>query len=71
MPAKQTKLTDAERAKRIRETAREIGTDNDPESLERAFKKVVRLKGARQACAAPKTSAPGSTSRLHQGEEQE
>jgi hypothetical protein len=35
MPAKKTKLTDAERAKRIRAIAREIGTDNDPESLER------------------------------------
>jgi hypothetical protein len=68
MPAKQTKLTDAERAKRIRETAREIGTDNDPESLERAFKKVVRPKDARHA---PKTSVPGRTSRLHQGGEQE
>jgi hypothetical protein len=45
MPAKRTSLTDAERAKRIRETAREIGTDNDPESLERAFKKVVCQKG--------------------------
>jgi hypothetical protein len=42
MPAKKTKLTDAERAKRIRETAREIGTDNDPASFDRAFKKVVR-----------------------------
>jgi hypothetical protein len=41
MPAKKTKPTDAERAKRIRETAREIGTDNDPKSLERAFRKVV------------------------------
>jgi hypothetical protein len=41
MPAKKTNLTDAERAKRIRETAREIGTDNDPEALEQAFKKVV------------------------------
>jgi hypothetical protein len=67
MPAKKTKLTDAERAKRIRETAREIGTDNDPESLERAFKKIVRQKGARQDRDAPKTSAPGRTSRLHQG----
>ena len=36
--------TDAERAKRIRETAREIGTDNNPEALERAFKKVVHSK---------------------------
>jgi hypothetical protein len=48
MPSKKTKLTDAERAKRIRETAREIGTDNDPESLERAFEKVVRPKDTRQ-----------------------
>ena len=71
MPAKKTKLTDTERAKRIRETARELGTDNDPESLERAFKKVVRLKGARQDRDAPKTSAPGRTSRLHQRGEQE
>jgi hypothetical protein len=70
MPTKKTKLTDAERAKRIRETAREIGTDNDPESLERAFKKVVRLKGARQVHDAPKTSAPVRTSRLRQGREQ-
>jgi hypothetical protein len=59
MPAKQHKLTDAERAKRIRDTARELGTDNDPESLERAFKKVVRLKGERQDRDTPKTSAPG------------
>jgi hypothetical protein len=48
MPAKKTTLTDAERAKRIREIAREIGTDNDPESLERAFKKVVRPRDIRQ-----------------------
>jgi hypothetical protein len=67
MPAKKTILTDAERAKRIRETAREIGTDNDPESLERAFGKVARSKGARQDRDAPKTSAPGRTSRLPQG----
>jgi len=42
MPAKKTILTDAERAKRIRETTREIGTDNDPTSIERAFAKVVK-----------------------------
>lgn len=46
MPAKKTSLTDAERAKRIRETAREIGTDNDPASFDRAFKKVVRAAPA-------------------------
>jgi hypothetical protein len=62
MPAKKTKLTDAERAKRIRETAREIGTDNDPESLERAFKKVVCSKGAGQSRAL-KSSGHGRTSR--------
>jgi len=44
MPKKLITLTDAERTKRIREAAREIGTDNDPESFERAFKKVVPSK---------------------------
>jgi hypothetical protein len=63
MPVKKTILTDAERAKRIRETAREIGTDNDPESLERAFKKVVRSKGAGQSRGALKSSGHGRTSR--------
>jgi len=58
MPIKKTKLTDAERAKRIRETAREIGTDNDPESLERAFKKVVRPKGSSQNCGVEVKSRP-------------
>ena len=42
MPAKKTKLTDAERAKRIRETAREAETSNDPKDFERAFGKVAR-----------------------------
>jgi hypothetical protein len=41
MPAKKTALTDAERAKRIRETAREVEADNDPASFDRAFEKVV------------------------------
>jgi hypothetical protein len=49
MPKKKTVLTDAERAKRIRETAREIGTENDPGVFERAFKKVVRSKSTRQS----------------------
>ncbi|MEA2857966.1 MAG: hypothetical protein QOC72_5 [Methylobacteriaceae bacterium] len=44
MPAKKTQLTDAERAKRIRDAAREHETSNDPEAMERAFKKVVRPK---------------------------
>jgi hypothetical protein len=42
MPAKQTKLTDAERAKRMRALAREAETDNDPASFDRAFDRVVR-----------------------------
>jgi hypothetical protein len=59
MPAKKTKMTDAERAKRIRETAREIGTDNDPKSLERAFKQVVvRHKPPPAAPPEPKKSEP-------------
>jgi hypothetical protein len=41
MPAKKTKLSDAERAKRILETAEKHGTSNDPKDLERAFKKVT------------------------------
>ena len=44
MPAKKTVLTDEERAKRIRETAREIGTDDDPKTLDRAVKKVIASK---------------------------
>jgi hypothetical protein len=42
MPTKKEAMTDAERAKRIREAAREAGTDNDPASFERAFKIVVQ-----------------------------
>jgi hypothetical protein len=49
MPAKKTILSDAGRAKRIRETAREIGTDNDPEALERAFDRMVRPAPAAKA----------------------
>jgi hypothetical protein len=43
MPLKKAIMTDAERAKRIRDTAREIETDNDPASFDRAFAKVVRV----------------------------
>ena len=42
MPTKKIALTDAERAKRIREAAREHGTDNDPAAFERAFAAVER-----------------------------
>ena len=33
--------TDEERAKRIRETAREIGASNDPKALDKALKKII------------------------------
>ncbi len=42
MSTKQSKLTDAARAKRIREAAREHETDSDPASFERAFAAVAR-----------------------------
>jgi hypothetical protein len=42
MPTKKIALTDAERAKRIREAAREHGTDNDPAAFERAFAALER-----------------------------
>jgi hypothetical protein len=41
MPAKKHQITDAERAKRIKELAREAETSNDPADFERAFGKVV------------------------------
>ena len=41
MPRKQHIITDEERAKRIRETAREFGTSNSPKDFDRAFEKVV------------------------------
>jgi len=42
MPAKKKELSDSERARRIREAAREHETDNDPASFERAFAAVSR-----------------------------
>jgi hypothetical protein len=42
MPVKKASLTDAERAKRIREAAREHETSNDAASFERAFAAVAR-----------------------------
>lgn len=41
MPAKKTHLTDAERAKRIREAAEKAEADESPDALDRAFKKVI------------------------------
>jgi hypothetical protein len=42
MPAKKKELSDAERAKRIRDAARDHETSNDPASFERAFAAVAR-----------------------------
>ena len=42
MPAKKTTLTDEERATRIRQTAREAETSNDPSAFDRAFGAVVK-----------------------------
>jgi hypothetical protein len=44
MPAKKHILTEAERTKRIKETARQIGTDESLDAFERAFKKIVPAK---------------------------
>jgi hypothetical protein len=46
VPAKKTKLSGINRTPRIRETAREIGGDNDRASFGRAFEQVVRGLGA-------------------------
>jgi hypothetical protein len=42
MPARKTKITDTQRARRIRDAAREHGTDDNPASFERAFAAVAR-----------------------------
>ena len=47
MPAKKTQLTDAERAKRIREAAEKHGTSNDPKDLEKAFKRAAKASANR------------------------
>jgi hypothetical protein len=54
MPAKKTKLTDAERAKRMRELAREVEADNDPASLDKALRKIVQHRSAPMKAKAPK-----------------
>ncbi|MFZ1961845.1 MAG: hypothetical protein WAU63_11430 [Methylovirgula sp.] len=48
MPAKKHQISDAERAKRIREAAREHETSNDPKDFERAFEKVAKPKDERK-----------------------
>jgi hypothetical protein len=42
MPKAKEKISDAERAKRLRETAREVEADATQEEFERAFRKIVR-----------------------------
>jgi hypothetical protein len=55
MPAKKSApLTDVERAKRIREAARELETSNDPKDFERAFGKVVRATKVAENAGHPK-----------------
>lgn len=44
MPAKKTHLTDAERAKRIREAAEKAEASNDPKEFDRAFKRVAEKR---------------------------
>jgi hypothetical protein len=44
VPKKKHTLSEEERRKRIRETARELETSNDPKDFERAFNKVVKRK---------------------------
>jgi hypothetical protein len=41
MPKKKHVISDEERRKRLRETARDLETSNDTNDFERAFKKVV------------------------------
>ena len=42
MPTKERSAAELERAKRIREAAREHETSNDPKDFERAFGNVLR-----------------------------
>jgi hypothetical protein len=45
VPAKKTaSLTDVDRAKRMRELAREAGADNDPATLDRALGKIAERR---------------------------
>lgn len=48
MPAKKTHLTDAERAKRIREAAKKAEASNDPKEFDRVFKAVIRPKNVKR-----------------------
>jgi hypothetical protein len=46
MPKKKEAISDEERRKRLQEAARKLGTSDDPQDFERAFKKVVPAKPA-------------------------
>jgi hypothetical protein len=52
-----SKISDAERAKRIREAAREHETSNDPASFERAFDVVARAPKPKKQDAEKKSPA--------------
>ena len=47
MPAKKRVLPDEERRKRLRETARDLETSDDPKVVDAAFKTVVPLKSSK------------------------
>jgi hypothetical protein len=44
MPKKKHTISEEERRKRLRDTARELGTSDDPKDFEKAFKKVLSPK---------------------------
>ncbi len=48
MPKKKQVLSDEERRKRLRETARQLETSNDPQDFDRAFKKVTDKSVAKE-----------------------
>ena len=54
MPSKKKQITDEERAKRIEEAARELGTSNDPASFDCAFEKVVKPPSIKPKSEEPK-----------------
>jgi len=41
MPAKKEQLSDEERRTRLEETARKLGTSDDPKDFEHAFRRVT------------------------------
>ena len=47
MPRKKRAITDAERAKRIRELAREVDASNDPAVLDQALGKIAKPEASK------------------------